>query len=752
MLNSHPNPKVSLMPVRNVNVLAVCLLLIGLVPTAGRAAGPVYWDWPTERQFSELELSGTALDQDGYLVAGLNARTIGPDGPEVFWQAVSDGHGGFYAATGHGGEVHHTDSKGQSRLVASLDATEVFSLLVLADGDLLAGCGPEGRVYRLTDAGESRIVGTVAGGYVWSMVQAASDGVVWLATGSPGAVYRYDPAGGQFAVSQELPVENIMDVRVAVGGGVLAATQGPGLVYRIVPGQPLRLLFEAPQDEARAFVEGPDGEVFLLALQTGDKAGSSGTGRTTGSQPESMPSLLAVLGAAEVPETAPAALYRLADDGRVSLWWSGKRELMTAAWSPRWGWLGAGEVSSDDGQAEVRRLSPPRGSQPLARWPGGDILNMMVPDSGADQVLVCQTHPGMMSALAEHKGLPRVAVSTPLDGGQPVRWSRLNWTGSGGRGHLKWSVRGGNRSEPDETWTAWSDSWSETDHALALPLCRYMQWRVEFPARGDDETGWRVTAVSASAWQDNQPPVIVSFQQEFLQDVSLGGLVSGQENITQRFASGLQAEFSRSMAPDKWAGPDRGTLGRSVRVFTWQATDPNGDRLTYRLEYRRKGEGSWRPLPTSRPGVWETTETLSSWDTATVADGSYQLRLIASDGLDNPLALAGRTERLLGPLLVDNTPPAVTDFAVKATANGFAVHCRVSDQASVVAGARLRLPDGTFERLDPVDRVCDSRTEQFATEVAWPRPGILAGSQPWQVQLEVRDLAGNLQAVEAQVQ
>jgi len=750
-MNSALNRKVYVMNLRIVVALVLYLMAGGPGVRVARAAGPVYWDWPTDRSFSELELSGTALDRAGYPVAGLNARALGATGPEVFWQAVSDGQGGFYAGSGHGGEIYQTSAKGESRLVARLDATEIFSLLVLSDGDLLAGSGPDGQVYRIDRQGQSRIVGTVAGGYVWAMVLDRGTGVVWLAAGSPGAVYRYEVDSGDFAVELNLPVENVMTVRLTADGGLLLATQGPGLVYRREPGQSPQLLFETPQDEVRAFISGPDDAVYLLALQTDDLTMSGLAGVSTPPETETSPSLLTVLGIPEAPEIAPAVLYRIGSDDVVAPIWTGKRELMTAVWSRRWGWLGGGESAAVGGRAVVSRLFPPSGSAPLASWAGGDVLDIMITDDSENDLVVCQAHPGAVSGLFERGDSPHQALSPPLDGGQRVHWGRLRWSGEGRCERLRWSVRVGNRSEPDETWTEWSKTWSQRDHELDLPPSRYLQWRVEFPPAAVDEDVLRVTEVSASAWQDNQPPVITSFQLEYLQDVHLGGLLNGMENVTQRFRSGLQAEFSRNTVADKWAGPVRGAMGRSVRIFTWQAADPNEDRVTYRLEYRQCGTEVWRPLAIQRPGVFETSEMLASWDTADVSDGVYDLRLTASDRRDNPGRLVGEATRLLGPLVVDNTPPLVHDFAARLTTGGFVVRCRVEDKASVVAGARLRLPDGTFERLDPVDRICDSLVEDFVAEVVWPRAGIPAGDRPWLVYLEARDLNGNIASVEGEV-
>ncbi len=375
------------------------LLVVLMLPGLGWSAGPVYWDWPADRSFSELELSGAAVDRDGHLIAGLTARTMGPDGPEVFWKVIADGNGGFFAGAGHGGEVHHTSVGGVSRLVARLEGTEIFSLLLLADGDLLAGCGPEGHLYRINQAGESRIVGTVPGGYVWDLFQAAEDAPVWLATGSPAGLFRYDPWNGDFSEQLTLPAENILDVGPAPRGGLLMVTHGPGLIYQQDSGQQPRLLYETPQDEARQIVTGPDGTVFVLALQASAERLSDLVSRMAASQPAPPAALLPLPGLADEPEIAPAALYRIGTDGLVELWWSGQEPLMIVAWNPHWGWLGGGPLAEDGGHAALYSLTAPRGAHPLARWAGGDVLDILSLTDGNDELVVCQAHPGAVYGL-----------------------------------------------------------------------------------------------------------------------------------------------------------------------------------------------------------------------------------------------------------------------------------------------------------------------------------------------------------------
>jgi hypothetical protein len=247
-----------------------------------------------------------------------------------------------------------------------------------------------------------------------------------------------------------------------------------------------------------------------------------------------------------------------------------------------------------------------------------------------------------------------------------------------------------------------------------------------------------VTAVTVSAWRDNLPPVIEHFAEERLQQMNFGPMGGRSDNVTQTFRSGLQAEFSRGSVDERLVGPDRTVVGRKVRLFTWAGSDPDGDRLTWDLEFRPEGSAAWRPIVAGIP------EMLGSWDTSEVGDGSYDLRLTVRDDRDNPGALAAASSRVLGPVVVDNTAPRITRAEFTPAEGGLRVRLKVEDAASPLAWAVVELPDGGRERLDPVDRICDSRTEEWDVLVAWPRAGRAAGAGPWTLAVEIGDLGGNV--------
>src|SRR5436190_16846020 len=99
--------------------------------------------------------------------------------------------------------------------------------------------------------------------------------------------------------------------------------------------------------------------------------------------------------------------------------------------------------------------------------------------------------------------------------------------------------------------------------------------------------------------------------------------------------------------------PPRKLFQRGARSIQWQAEDRNGDTLEYAVYYRSLNETSFRLL---KEHIRDTFYTV---DGASLADGRYVFRVVASDSLDNPATLALSAERISEPIDIDNTPPVV---------------------------------------------------------------------------------------------
>ena len=123
--------------------------------------------------------------------------------------------------------------------------------------------------------------------------------------------------------------------------------------------------------------------------------------------------------------------------------------------------------------------------------------------------------------------------------------------------------------------------------------------------------------------------------------------------------------------------------GQQIQI-SWQADDPDGDRLIYSLYFRGEDEREWKLL---RANMTENTYLL---DGDVFADGRYYFSVTASDAPSNPANLAREAELVSAPVLIDNTPPVVTASAPRRTATG---RNRCRRGGSRLRAAALRILD-----------------------------------------------------------
>jgi len=146
----------------------------------------------------------------------------------------------------------------------------------------------------------------------------------------------------------------------------------------------------------------------------------------------------------------------------------------------------------------------------------------------------------------------------------------------------------------------------------------------------------------------------------------------------------------------------RRMFSRGLQTIAWKAEDPDADRLQYSLHYRREGEETWRLLRD------QLTETLFVWDTTSVPDGRYLVRVTANDGTSNTPDRTMTGDRESSAIDVDNTPPVISS-----TITGVRVAIRVTDAHSGVHRVDYSLGGQNWQALRPLDGLADSREEQF---------------------------------------
>jgi hypothetical protein len=265
------------------------------------------------------------------------------------------------------------------------------------------------------------------------------------------------------------------------------------------------------------------------------------------------------------------------------------------------------------------------------------------------------------------------------------------------------ATRSGNSRQPDETWSAWSEDLPDpAGSQAASPSARFIQFRATLRSTQPDATP-ALDEVSVAYLPTNLPPDI--------QEVRREGDPSAQAKAAGRAldAAGRLARTPRTpSAPGTPAPTPALRRDPSQATIQWRASDPNGDRLTYKLEFRGVEERLWKPL------AERLSETTYAWDTSSVPDGRYLVKVIASDEADNPAGLALQTERVSDAITVDNTRPFLKSIKVAVDGQGRATIEGVArDDFGHVARVEVSLDGGAWFAVAAADGIADSREESF---------------------------------------
>ena len=177
----------------------------------------------------------------------------------------------------------------------------------------------------------------------------------------------------------------------------------------------------------------------------------------------------------------------------------------------------------------------------------------------------------------------------------------------------------------------------------------------------------------------------------------------------------------------------------STLKLRWRVENPDGDALLYRLYYRQERESVWRALGGADP----LTKAEFDWNTDSVPDGKYLVRVWVTDERSNASDRALDSVFVSAPFLVDNTRPEVQNLQSRPPA----VTGRARDATSLVSHIEFSVDGEDWRPATPSDGLFDQRTEGFAIRLP---EGLTRG--PHVVNVRVWDGADNLGAARIQVE
>jgi hypothetical protein len=225
--------------------------------------------------------------------------------------------------------------------------------------------------------------------------------------------------------------------------------------------------------------------------------------------------------------------------------------------------------------------------------------------------------------------------------------------------------------------------------------------------------------VTAAYLPQNNAPTVRSVSVSSASPKSASaGAAQGSGSVNSSFSITV-TDSGEAAAP---AGTSTTALSRSgsgsqQTQITWQADDPEADKLIYSLYFRGEEEREWKLI---RGNIFENSFTL---DGDVLADGRYYFRVTASDRPSNAQEYAREAQSVSAPVLIDNTPPAVRVTASRRNGERVEVDLDASDQTSILRRCEYSLDAATWQPVEAADGVTDSTQEKFEIRVDKVRAG-----------------------------
>ncbi len=697
------------------------------------AATTTTWEMNSYQDFVRGKFSGVALDRDGRLLLAPKLETVFASGQPVIWAVAQAPDGSLYAATGHRGHVYKVAPDGTSSSVWTSEQPEIFAIAVDAAGILYAASSPDGKVYRIENGKASELFAPKAK-YIWSLAM-ATDGTLYVATGEPANVYRVRSGKGE--LYYETGQSHVTSLALDAEQRVLAGSEPNGILYRITAKDKAFVLYDASLPEIRSIVPMPDGTIYASAMggsllnRTNPLAGGATaaysmtvTGASTSitvsdtqagpdlkpkadSKPAA-PSVVQSAGTAapvvDVAGVEKSAVYKINPDLTVETVWSSKEENAYGLLIRPNGEL----LVATDGQGRIYRQGADRKPALLAQTNEGETTRLLADSKG---LLASTGDAGKLFRLGDTPAANGSYESPVHDSASVARWGRLTWRASGGR--VAFQTRTGNSARPDKTWSDWSQPIADLSSSVVRsPNARYIQWRADLS--GPKPV---IENVSIAYLPQNNPPVVRS--------ITVGTQAAAPGALKSSSSSPISAAYSVTVtdtgeAQSSSAGTPTQTLARGsggqIQV-TWQADDPDGDRVAYTVYFRGEEEQEWKVI---RANIFENSVLL---DGDVLADGRYFFRVVATDRPSNDAASARQAELVSSPVLVDNTPPVVTLSAPVRTDSHVELNVDAVDRTSPLRRCEYSLDAGPWMPVEAVDGVTDSPREQFHIAIDRLRAG-----------------------------
>lgn len=763
-------------------IVLVCFLAPGLVPRPTQAVKTVHIEHNTEQQFKKGDPCQVIINSTGEISLAYRTKTLLSNKDEVWVvnDIVKTAAGSLYVATSGKGYIYLLKEEQEPQIIYGkdlIDHKHVFSLTIDGKGRLLAGTsGKTAQLIRFDKAHNTKTLFQEDEiKYIWCIL-VGPGGRIYLGTGPTGKIITLDSNGKNPEVLYKAKEKNILALALDADGILYAGGDENGLVYRIEPGtSKTTIAYDTGHGEISGLVFDEAGNLYVstadasaarpgakLILSNGDtsrpestdeknkkdqkgqkdkkdkknkvekinegkasnnnknnndKAGE--TKKETGkkqvdgleknkiSQParpadkdktEKTAELIpaATKSSDKTPSTSPAGatsapkpakptetneVYQINPSGYVTSLFSRKVMILSMAY------MGRGKLLLGTGiEGELVQLDTQKQEAVVLHTvkPSAQISAVLADAEGT--VYAGCANPGAVYAIESSYAPEGIYKSQAIDAKQISKWGKLHLEADiPSQSSLRISFRSGNTSDPKKGgWQKWTEPIDATeDIEIHAAPARFLQYRLHFGSSDGCHTAV-VREVKLAHMIPNLPPLIKNVT-----------IKSGQADKSDQ-----SARSSKNM------------------TITWKTKEPNNDKLTCEIFVRLVGREKWVRF------AKKVKEEKYTWDSRTIADGRYEIKVTASDEPDNPEGQALTASRVSRPIVIDNTPPEIIRMSHNIDGEKLHFEATVKDALSVIGSVEYVLDSGEIWHIAlPNDGIFDSREENIRFELKIDAPG-----------------------------
>jgi sugar lactone lactonase YvrE len=756
-------------------VLAGLLVIAALVPVAVRAEHTRYWRQTDFSEFEKGTANGVAIRSDGKLMPAPKFDSFADPNLAYLWALRLDSHGRLYAAGGTDAKVVRFDGAGKPTTVFESPELVAQAIAFDAKDNLYVGTSPDGKVYQVTPDGKKSIFFDPKTKYIWALAL-DSRGALFVATGDTGQVFVVTPDGkGQlFYQSQQRHARSLaFDSK----GNLLIGTEPDGLILRV---DVARKTPQSAPEAGKAFVvyETNNAEVTSLIVDAAGNLYAASIGEKTrapGLPRINIPSLAPQTPA---PSAAPAAanpgvvvsqaqpqaqqqpsipysfpavsssrgaeVVKIAPDGSPETLWTSREDLVFSL-----GLSPAGKILLGTGDnGAVIELEGDDVYASVAKAASAQVTDFVAASDG--RIFVATANPGKIFTLGPGYQSNGSFESDTFDAKIFSRWGRLTWWGENGAtaGKVAFYVRSGNTSSAEENWSPWAGPYNDAAGARAdCPSARFVQWKAVF-LETDKGLPPSISWVSLAYQPKNVAPAIddIAIQEPGIRVTGFPAQPTGPGT-----AAPVQLRYPRSPGGNpsfpvvtaeasgrnsQMEVPPQGFEQKGYQSVLWSAHDDNDDDLVFAIYYRAESEQNWLLLKD------RLTQRHYSWDTTSMPDGAYYLKIVASDSPSNPPDQALSAGRTSDRWLVANTPPRIENLRAGSGVLNTRASLDAISSSDPIARAEYSVDAGEWQVVFPADVLSDAPNESYAIQL----PGLPPGEHVLAVR--VVDRARNVTAAE----